>query len=145
MRTITPEIRRALDLHLIAILPQLGLDQRQDIAWANIAFEARPDRIYLRPSIMLSPVESVSCGEDGFEKVEGLYQISIFELQNEGLNRAEDMAAKLVDWFRSGTVLMACNNRLVVTKAYYAQPSFDNVRLHLPVTAAWYCYVQKGK
>lgn len=144
MNTPTPHIRRALDIHFQTFLPQLNFDWEKDVAWPNIEFEPIADRMYLRPSLLLNPTATVSCGPDGFERIDGIYQISVFDIVNKGIARAEECAAKLVDRFRSGTVVDFGCGHVLITSAYYGSAVPEQTRLHIPVSALFFAYVQKG-
>lgn len=143
MMTPTPEIRQCLDAKLLAFLPQLSLDPETDVAWPNSGFDPEVDHLYLRPTCLFSPTEAASLGTDGFERLQGIYQISVLEVQGKGLGRSEDIARSLVDEFRGGTVLNCCGYEVRVTSAYCGTPTPEDNRLHIPVSVVWYCYAQK--
>lgn len=142
MKTPTPEIRKCFDAKLKDFLPELGLPV-SDVAWPNHAFDPNVDALYLRPTCMFGKTTIASLGTDGFENLQGIYQISVLELQGKGLGRSEDIARRLVDEFRGGTVLNCCGSEVRITVAYSGTPTPEDNRLHIPVSVVWYCYTQK--
>ena len=138
-----PEIRQGFDAALQTLCPDIGLDPGKDVAWFNAAFTPDTKRLYLRPACLFSDTSAASLGEDGFERISGIYQISILEVQGMSLGRAESMAREMVERFRGGTVLSFCGHNVTITTAYYGTPLFEGDRMHLPVSVVWRCYARK--
>lgn len=143
MRTPTPEIRQCLDNRLRAFLPELGLDPARDVAWPNEPFEPDTDRLFLRPTCMFAQTSVASLGTHGFERLQGVYQISVFEVAGNRMDAVESIARKLVDHFRGGTFLDCCGYELRIRTAYMSTGIEDELRYHIPVSVNWYCYAQK--
>jgi len=143
METPTIEIRQAFDGRLNNALSSLGLEADQ-VAWMNARFTPKVDTLFIRPHIMFGETKTVSIGSDGFERLVGIYQISVFGVKDTGLSDIEEVAKKLIDLFRSGRVLPLCSdNAVTITSAHCSGPFELDDRPHIPVTVSWYCYVQK--
>ena len=142
MRTPYPEIRRCLDAHLITLLPVIGLEQT-DMAWPNAGFTPVDGRMYLRPWCMYGDTYPVSLGVKGFERLVGVYQVSVLEVADTGMERAENTARAIADHFRGGTRLDCCGFELCVTTAHAGGAMQDDGRLHIPVSVNWRCDTQK--
>lgn len=124
-----------------------------DVAWPNVSFIPDAGRVYLKPWCLFADTKPVSLGTDGFERLSGVYQISVFDVAGTGLYRAEHIARALADAFRGGTVLgltgtdgsvsvqNGCEIRISAATAGTAR--LDDGRLHIPVSVVWTCYVQK--
>ena len=142
--TPTPEIRQCFDGALRDFLPELGLTSEADVAWPNSGFDPNVEHLYLRPAFLPGATAAASLGTDGFERLTGVYQISVLEVADVGLSNAEEIARKLVDRFRGGKVLDCCGSRVTITTAYSGTPITEDGRLHIPVSVVWYCYAQKS-
>ncbi len=142
MKTPTPEIRQCLEVRLVGLLPGLGL-AKSDVAWTNMVFTPKTDRLYLRPTLMLNPTETRSLGPNGFEQIQGIFQVDVFGVLNTGPGATEEIARGLVDAFRGGTTLTCRGCEVRITKAYAGTARKDGERLHVPVSVVWYCYAQK--
>jgi len=142
VRTPYPEIRRGLDARLLALLPGIGLTAA-DVAWPNAAFAPDPDKLYLRPWCMFGETATASLGPKGFERLTGVYQISIYEVADTGLERSEGMAQAIIDHFRGGTRFEYCGFDLHIRTAYARGATLDDGRLHIPVSVVWRCDTQK--
>lgn len=143
MYTPTPNIRRGFDSHLRDVCPTLGLDWETDVAWPNIEFDPNPDKLYLRPSLILNSTDAASCGEDGFYRTSGVYQVSVLDCINVGLANGEEVAARLVKEFGIMTPITCCGFDLRITSSYMSTPMLDEFRLHIPVSVLWFCYYPK--
>ena len=145
MRTPYPEIRRCLDARLLAFVPSLGLTAA-DVAWPNAGFTPVADRLYLRPSCVYGETFPASLGTRGFERLTGVYQVSVLEVAGAGLERAERAATAIVDHFRGGTWLSsdAGGEFDVCVRVSFAGAAVkEEDRLHIPVSVIWRCDTQK--
>lgn len=142
MRTPYPEIRRCLDAHLLAALPGIGL-AASDVAWPNAAFAPVAERMYLRPSCVYGETAVASLGEQGFERLTGVYQVSVLEVAGVGLERAERAAAAVTDHFRGGTWLEHGEFTVCIRVSFAGAAVKEEDRLHIPVSVIWRCDTQK--
>lgn len=142
MRTPYPEIRRSFDARLLELLPHLGLEPRA-VAWPNSAFTPNADELYLRPWCLFGETATVSLGPAGYERLRGVYQVSVFDVAGSGMERAETVARAVVDHFRGGTRLDCQGFDPRITTAYAGTAMHENGRLHIPVSAVWVCDTQK--
>ena len=143
MITPTIEIRQAFDSRLNGALPELGVTPGQ-VAWTNAKFAPKVGTSFIRPSILFGETRVTSLGEAGFERLNGIYQISVFGVKDTGIADIEKIANDLIELFRGGTVLKLCEGKsLTITAAYCSGPFELDDRPHIPVTVTWYCYVQK--
>lgn len=138
-----PEIRRILDNHLRQSLPAMGLADT-DVAWPNIAFDVSVGKLYLAPTCMFGEAKSASLGQDGINRVDGVYQISVFEILNRGMGKAEILAANLVNLYSGRTFIICESARLQITSAYSGTGIKQDGRFHIPVSVVWYCLASKA-
>lgn len=138
-----PDIRACFDAQLKNLLPQLNL-QASQIAWFNAKFTADCKKLYIKPSLLLSPTQQASLGASGFERISGIYQVSVFALRDVGSASFEAVARGLVDYFRAGTKLVHSGLEITVQTSYSGTPLEQEDRVLLPVSIVWFCYVQKG-
>lgn len=144
MRTPTPEIRQCFDSQLQSLLPALNLSDG-DVMWENARGRADPKRLYLAPFFLLQPSEAASIGQDGFERLSGIYQVSVFAPRGQGPKQYEAVARDIVDHFRGGQTLSCCEDvEIVITTAYTGSAIFESDRVMCPVSVVWHCYIQKG-
>lgn len=149
MRTPTPEIRQALYGHLLEALP-IGKICESDIAWPNALFQPVVSRMFLVPSCVFSETETASLSPQGFEKLSGRFQISIYGVLNRGEAEIDEAASVLVDIFRGGTLLpIPCSNPLHIRAAYRSglrvEGSGKSARPVVSVSVNWFQYTQKGE
>lgn len=143
MQTQTPNIRSCFDVHLLEFLPILSLLDT-DVAWHNIHFKPDVTKIYLQVHFMPGQTAAASLGTDGFERVQGIYQIDVNVPMTTGISVTEHLCLNLVDYFRGGKKLKTCNNHEVtITTAYYGTAQANKDRLVTPITIMWRAYVQK--
>lgn len=146
MQTPTANIRQCFDQMLSDLLPALGLDSKTDVAWTNASFTPVSIKPYLHPFYLLNPTRNASLGTDGFENINGIYQINICAVKDSSTQGYENIAVNLVDAFRGGTRFFSCGVEVRITSAYYGNVYTDTVnnRLICPVSIVWYCYTPKG-
>lgn len=141
-----PMIRRVLDEDLREFTSKcLHIDPDHDIAWTNIPFASDLKKLHLAVFHMYDETVSASCGEDGFNRISGTYQISIFELLGVGTHRAEMVAASLVEHFYMGRILDACDYEVRITNSWASSGISEETRFHIPVSVNWYSYVQRDQ
>lgn len=146
MLTPTAKIRQYFDQMLLDVLPSLNLDGKTDVAWTNAIFKPDATKLYLQPFYLLNPTRNASLGTDGFEYINGIYQINICAVKETSTALYEEIAIKLVDNFRGGTRFDCCGVEVRITSAYYGSVYTDtlNNRLICPISIVWYCYTSKG-
>ena len=93
------DIETALDSHLndMALLP--------DVAWANAGYEPTIGTMYLRPTFLPGETEAAALGAEAQDITIGLYQIDIYAESGRGQNEIIEMADKIANQFKRGSVL----------------------------------------
>lgn len=138
-----PDIRACFDSELKNLLPQLNLTASQ-VAWFNAKFSPDVKKLYIKPTLLLSPTQQVSLGTNGFERVSGIYQISIFALRDVGSASFEAVARGVINYFRAGTKLVYSGVEITVQTSYSGTPLEQEDRVLLPVSIVWFCYVERS-
>lgn len=149
MRTPTPEIRQAFYSRLLSLMPFQDLCE-SDIAWPNTGFMADPARIYLAPSVMFGETTTETLGPHGYEKLSGIFQISICGLPNAGEGKLDEIARTLIDHFRGGSGIDLCGWWSIrLLKAWRSPLLYGNSdsadRPTVAVSVAWQQFTQKGE
>lgn len=143
-QTPTPEIRRALYGRLLECLPILGLE-KTDVAWPNAVFKPVLARPYLKPFCLFNETELASLSPCGFERLSGIFQITVFGVADTGEGEIEESARVLTDCFRGGTILpIPCFNPLLIATAWRGPMRMDGERPSITVSARFRQYAQKG-
>ncbi len=149
MKTPTPEIRQALYRHLLCALP-IGDVTNKDVAWPNAPFTPKAKRIYLAPFCLFNETTVAALSQTGFERVNGIFQVSVNGVLNTGEAEIEEIARVLTDHFRGGTVLQIDGwNPLRIERSYrntmQIDTSGEKPRPVIVISANWTQYVQKGE
>lgn len=145
MTTPTPEIRKAFYSRLLGVLP-LGEITESDVAWPNVQFRPQTGRMYLAPAILYGETNTASLSEYGFEKLGGIFQVSIYGVADTGEAAIEEVARALTDQFRAGTALaLPCANEALIRKTYRSGLEFFDARPVVIVSVNWIQYTQKGE
>ena len=143
MKTPTPEIRQAFYRRLLTALP-LGPVTEADIAWPNSNFRPDPGRVYLAPAVLFAETEIASLSPTGFERLSGIFQISVYGIAGQGEGELDCLGQALTDLYRGGTLLpIPCRQHLSIARAWRSGLHFDD-RPWLAVSASWHQYTQKG-
>ena len=148
MRTPTPEIRQAFYKHLLCVLPIRGITQ-VDVAWPNAPFNPDINRMYIAPFCLFAETATASLSQTGFERLSGVFQVSVYGILNTGESEIEEVARELTDLFRGGTVLTVSGwNPIRIDRAYRSSLQVDTggtpARPVIVVSANWTQYVPKG-
>ena len=148
MRTPTPEIRQAFYRHLLCALPIRSITQ-SDVAWPNAPFKPDVNRMYIAPFCMFAATATASLSQSGFERLAGVFQVSVYGILNTGEAEIEEVARELTDLFRGGTVLTVSGwNPVRIERAYRSSLQVDTggtpARPVIVVSASWIQYVSKG-
>ena len=154
MNTPTPEIRKALYCRLQNALP-IGPILPKDVAWPNSPFTPFTNRMYIAPFCLFSDTNAASLGSNGFERLEGIFQISIYGILNRGEADIEELARTLTDLYRAGTVLEVPGwNPVHIIKSYrtslYLETGGSQLNREIPrttivVSANLNQFTQKGE
>lgn len=139
----TPIIRSCFDAALLDFLPDLQLKKTQ-VAWFNTNFSPNVKELYIKPVLLMSGTQTVSLGTNCFERMTGIYQVSIFAVKDQGSSAFEQIAARMVDLFRGGKRLVSSGLEIIIQTAYYGSPLEQDARVMLPVSIVWSCYVPRG-
>lgn len=154
MTTPTPEIRQALYRHLLCTLP-IGAVTVSDVAWPNVPFIPDIHRMYLAPFCLFAETATASLSQTGFERLSGVFQVSVYGILNTGEADMEEVARVLVDAYRGGTVLPLGDwSPVRIQRAYRSslqvvtggdQTSQEVPRPVIIVSADWTQYTSKGE
>lgn len=144
MKTPITIIRRMFDSEFRLLVTRLGYDPEKDVSWPNIQFDPDTSRIYFAVSHLYSPTQTASCGIDGFERLSGIYQITIFDLLDKGVANTEKLANVIIDHFRGGTILHSCGVEVRIQNTYLGNSVPEDLRFSYPISVNWYCYAQKS-
>lgn len=151
--TPTPEIRKAFYERLVCSLP-IGNIGEDDIAWPNMPFRPQVERMYIAPWCMYAETETTSLSETGFERIAGIFQVSVYGVVNTGEAEIEEAARLITDIFRGGTLLQVPGfNPVHIKNAYRSALDFSGQgnmetgkgRPVITVSANWFQYTQKGE
>ena len=155
MKTPTPEIRKALYRHLTCALPLACGITESDIAWPNVPFRPASNRPYVSPFCLFAETEAAALSKSGFERLSGVFQVSVYGVLSTGESALEEIARELVELYRGGTALDVPGwSPLRILKAYRKslqietggdQLSRETPRPLLVVSANWIHYVTKGE
>lgn len=137
-------IRKCFDSELLSFC-RVGNFPERDVAFPNLDFKPDNKKAYLRPHLLLNPPDNISLGDTGFSSFTGIYQISIFERADVGLAAAEELASKLINWFKTGRRLDCCGAETVITSSYQGTAVPEGVRLQIPISVVWTCYSQRAE
>lgn len=153
--TPTPEIRKAFYERLLCSLP-VGPVGESDIAWPNMPFIPQVERMYIAPWLLFADTVTASLSPEGFEKLSGVFQVSVYGVVNSGEAEIESVARELTDIFRGGTLLQIPGfNPVHIRNAYRSSLDFASQndgsvkkgsgRPVITVSANWHQYTQKGE
>lgn len=153
--TPSPEIRKAFYERLLCSLP-IGDIGESDIAWPNMPFIPQVERMYIAPWLIYAETNTASLSETGFERLTGIFQVSVYGVVNAGEAEIEEAARRITDIFRGGTLLQVPGfNPVHIKNAYRSALDFasqDNGdtkkgsgRPVITVSANWHQYTQKGE
>lgn len=159
MKTPRSEIRQAFYNCLLEGLP-IGPISRSDVAWPNFSFKQDPSKMYLAPYLLFGSTDVASLSEAGFERLAGVFQITIFGILNAGEAALERVTQDLIELFRGGTriPLPDTDVELLISTAYgstlqvitggkiqsAAAMASEISRPQIVVSANWQLYIQKG-
>lgn len=107
------------------------------VAWENVVFEPTSGTPYMRVSHLPYPKETIGLGIDGYERVRGIMQISLFYPKGYGRKDLLDKADELVQHFEKGTALTAGGNRVLIEQAYRVPEVPEADWYHVPVEVRW--------
>lgn len=149
MKTPTPEIRQALYRRLLCALPIQEITET-DVAWPNVAFDPQVNRMYLAPFCLFGESEMAALSDTGFEKIQGIFQITVYGILHTGEARLERIAADLTNLFRTGSrIAVPSLPSLSITKAYRSSLTTETggemPRPSIVVSAHWQHYVPRGE
>ena len=149
--TPTPEIRQALYRRLLCALP-IGPVERTDVAWPNNPFRPDVARVYIAPACLYGTTEEVSLSSSGFERLNGVFQVTIYGILDTGEAVMEQVAAELTDLFRAGTRLpLPDDGELLLIRSYRSTMFIQTGgsgqinRPSVTVSADWRHYVSRGE
>lgn len=150
MRTPTAELRQAFYRTLLQALP-IGAIRQEDICWPNTGFRPDPKRIYLAPFMIFNETRTATLSPNGYEELNGIFQIAICGLPGQGEGEMDGIAAALTDIFRGGTTIDMCDwlpitiRRAWRTALRFGSDSQSNAgRPSVVVSVAWQQYTPKG-
>lgn len=149
MKTPTPEIRQAFYGRLLEMLPFQGIEP-SDIAWPNTGFNADPARVYLAPAVMFGETETATLSESGYEKLTGIFQVSVCGLPGMGEGLLDEIAREITDHFRGGVEIGMCGFWPIrVMRAWRSPLLYGNSdsagRPTIAVSVAWQQFTPKGE
>lgn len=130
-----PQIRRALENHLKAMVPAIP------IAWENVAFTPPADgsayaEVRFVPNDPITPMDSLSFIEQGF------FQVALMYPQGVGPRDSETRVDQLRAHFRRGTTLTAGGVSTIITRVpTVAAPVPADGQWRVPVTIYWQAQV----
>lgn len=148
MRTPTPEIRQAFYKRLLCSLP-IGPIGEGDIAWPNSKFVPRPNKFYLSPFCMYATTAIASMSSTGFERLSGIFQVSVYGVLDTGEGELDKIASELTELFRGGTYIPLEEwNAITILRSYRSDLRIETggevSRPVVTVSSEWYQYTQKG-
>jgi hypothetical protein len=128
MSTFFTDISGAFDTHLA------GMTSVPPIAWENIDFTPSAATLYLRPTMIASPTEQASLGDNGKDITEGIYQVDVFIPDSVGRSVWPDLIA---DRFKRGTVLTQNDVSIRIRSASILIGLKDENFYVVPVSIRW--------
>lgn len=103
------------------------------VAWENVAFT--PGSVpYLSPFLLPAEPFQSEIGTAGANRHTGIFQISIFAPQGQGMGVAGTLRDNLVDHFKRGTTLTYSGVTVTVEKAYPGPMLTEVGWVHIPIT-----------
>lgn len=99
MSTAFFDISAALDDNLN------NLVGKPPIAWQNRSYTPVTGTLYVRPTHLPAAIEPETIGSNGEDLNEGIYQIDIFSESGKSKKELLEMADKITDQFKHGTIL----------------------------------------
>lgn len=136
MSGIYNEIQAALDGHLNTWAVSVDLS----VAWENIAYEPTITEAFVKPAILPAQPSTASLGENGLNRLTGVYQVSLFYPAWEGSGTARDTADSLISHFKRGTSLTSGGVTIEIERAWRSPAVQEPDWYQIPVSIAWFTY-----
>jgi len=109
-----------------------------DIAWPNVDYTPNGEN-YLEVQVVPNTVVQVSLGDNGYNRHNGLMQITVVWKQGEGVIAPGEIASAISAHFKRGT---AINRNSLVVRTFpprTASAMPDGAGVRLPVIVPWFC------
>ncbi|MCB2186484.1 MAG: DUF4128 domain-containing protein [Deltaproteobacteria bacterium] len=113
-----------------------------EVAWENLAFTPPEDATWLRATFLPATPKQAGLGQEGWNVLKGVYQVSVFALSGEGPGPGREVADQLINHFPRGLQLEADGVTLEISRAWRAAPQDDEMWYHLPVSLEWFAYAE---
>lgn len=113
------------------------------IKYPNILYDDSEETpIWLRPSVLYGAGESAVLGATGKNRLNGIYQISIFSPLNTGTYEANLLAKWLLSRFKKGERLSFGQNDILIGVGYQSTSMEEESYLHTPITIPFTAYME---
>lgn len=125
---------------LLTHLGTLTLAPAVPVSYPGIPFTP-PSGTYLEATIHQNTTLDHFIGDDSTSEYRGLLQVSVRTPAGAGIIAPMDLAGKVAEHFKRGTVLSKDGLTVRVLKTPdIAGPLQEPDRLHVPVTVTWFCF-----
>ena len=94
----------------------------------------------------LIPVQpnQVALGQDGCDRHDGVFQISLFYPENEGNIAALNKADEIAQTYKSGTVFSFGGDNVTIESIGISQGLNDGPWFVVPITINWYAFIRRS-
>jgi hypothetical protein len=130
-------IRQALDAKLDAF-------QSSDVAYENANYSPSIGTLYLRPTFLPGEPTQGDLGDEGRNRLVGVYQIDVFAPEGDGVKTAEQKANGLVDEFKRGTVIGTTSATVRINRVWRQPGRAEPGWYVIPVRVMWFSYSENG-
>jgi hypothetical protein len=120
---------------------QLAVVQAANVAFENSEYAKTVGTGWLRETLLPAEPLQADLGDAGRNRLQGIYQIDVFEEPGKGSNEAETMVEQLLTAFKRGTVLSGGDITVRVERAWRSPAVQEDDRYQIPVTVQWFAYV----
>jgi hypothetical protein len=132
--TTFSDIETALDSNLndMVLLP--------DVAWPNAVYTPTIGTMYLRPTFLPGDTDPAAIGSTAQDVTSGLYQIDIYAESGRGQIEILEMADRIADQFKRGSVLTYNGVNVRVVRTSRGGATVRDGWFVLPVTITFNTY-----
>ncbi len=125
-----------------ALLDQaLGVFEPTNVAFPNAEYAPTGGTLYLRPTFLPAMTEQAELGDEGENKLLGLYQIDVYGSTGVGVGETEIVAEGLLTAFKRGKTFASSVVTARIEKAWRGPAAQEADRYRVPVFIEWFAYV----
>lgn len=128
--------RAAFDAQLETAAAALGLD----VAWENTVRDPEDGSSHLQTALLIAEPATGSIGLDGFDRMQGLYQVSVYVHRGNGSGAALGIADTILQSFLRGTRLTYGGFTLTVERSWPGPAFLSGDFFVVPVSVSWFGY-----